>query len=467
MLNPNIFRTYDIRGIANIDLTDEIVYKLGKAYGTYIITNYPALPAGRQLPITNYRVGVGRDVRLSSSRIANSLIRGILDTGVDVVDLGMVPTPVLYFSIFHYNYDGGIMVTGSHNPKEYNGFKILRGKETIYGDEIQRLKKLMESENFRTGKGKLLKKNPVNDYIDLVTSKISIKRSKHFIIDAGNGTCGPLADRIFKTLNCHIECLYCEPDGRFPNHLPDPTIPDYMDDLIQRVLHTKAHFGIGYDGDGDRIGVVDEKGNIIWGDKLLAIFAKDVLKRHPGASIIFEVKCSEGLIEYIKSLGGKPLMWKTGHSLIKAKMKEEKAPLAGEMSGHMFFADKYYGYDDAMYASIRLLEILSQEEKPLSEIVSEIPYYYSTPEIRVDSNDEIKFKVVDRLKLYFKEHYPIIDIDGVRIKFPDGWGLVRASNTQPILVLRFEAKTKEKLEKIQKEVQGKLAEVKNHISSSE
>jgi len=458
-INPNIFRTYDIRGIADTDLTDDVVYKLGQAYGTYIIANC-------KLQIAKLRIGVGQDVRLSSPIISLSLIRGILDTGVDVVDLGVLPTPVLYFSVFYYDYDGGVMVTGSHNPKEYNGFKILKGKETIYGDEIQEIRKIMESNKFKhstgsPGSGRLTKKDPFHDYIKLVKKKIKIKHPKKVVLDPGNGTCGPIASRIFRELGCSVECIHCEPDGNFPAHLPDPTIPEYMEDLIKRVCNTGADFGIGYDGDGDRIGVIDELGNIMWGDKLLAIFATPVLKEHPGAPIIFEVKCSEGLREYIKSLGGIPLMWKTGHSLIKAKMKEEKAPLAGEMSGHMFFADKYYGYDDAIFASLRLLEILSNENRPLSAIGSKISSYSSTPEIRIDSKDEIKFELVKQVKDYFKSRYPIIDIDGVRIKFPDGWALVRASNTQPVIVLRFEAKTNKKLAKIKKEVMDKLSEIKS------
>ncbi|MCK4352353.1 phosphomannomutase/phosphoglucomutase [candidate division WOR-3 bacterium] len=459
VMNPNIFRTYDIRGVADTDLKDKVVYKLGQAYGTYISGKWEVGSGKWEVGSGKLEIGIGQDVRLSSPRIAKALIQGIIDTGVNVVDLGVIPTPVLYFSIFHYNYDGGIMVTGSHNPKEYNGFKVLKGKETIYGEEIQKLRKLIETENFMQGKGKLTKKEPVADYINFVKGKIKInppQAEKKLVIDPGNGTCGPIASQIFKDLGCEIECIHCEPDGNFPAHLPDPTIPEYTQDLIKRVRNTKADFGIGYDGDGDRIGVIDELGNIIWGDKLLGLFAKPVLKEYPGAPIIFEVKCSEGLIEYIKSLGGRPLMWKTGHSLIKAKMKEENSPLAGEMSGHMFFADNYYGYDDAIFASLRLLEILASEKRTLSELISEIPAYYSTPEIRIDSEDELKFELVDKIKNYFKSKYPVIDIDGARIKFKDGWGLVRASNTQPILVLRFEAKTKKRLEEIKKEVTDKL-----------
>lgn len=451
MLNPNIFRAYDIRGIADIDLKDEVVYKLGQAYGTYLVSGLKSLGS-------NLKIGVGQDVRLSSPRIAEKFIQGILSTGVSVVNLGVVPTPVLYFSVFHYNYDGGVVITGSHNPQEYNGFKIMREKQTIYGSEIQKLKRLIENNDFKVGKGSLTNKNPTFEYMNFIKKRVDIFHAKQVLIDPGNGTCGPIASQVFKELGSLVECIHCEPDGSFPAHLPDPTIPEHMKDLIEKVRVVKADFGIGYDGDGDRIGVVDELGNIIWGDKLLGLFAKDVLKKHPGASILFEVKCSQGLVEYIESLGGRPLMWKTGHSLIKAKMREVQALLAGEMSGHMFFGDDYYGYDDAIFASIKLLEILSKEEKPLSKLISEIPSYYSTPEIRVDSRDEIKFELVNKIKEYFNAIYPIIDIDGVRVKFPDGWGLVRASNTQPVLVLRFEAQTEVALEKIKKEIMNKLSE---------
>ncbi|MDD2889536.1 MAG: phosphomannomutase/phosphoglucomutase [bacterium] len=456
MFNPDIFRTYDIRGLADTELTDDVVYDLGLAYGIYIKSKISNTKS-------KIKVNVGRDVRLSSDRISKSLIKGLIDSNLDVTDVGVVPTPVLYFSVFKYNYDGGIMITGSHNPKEYNGFKVLIGKETIYGDEIQNLRKCMEKLEHKKQetilKGTVTNFSPVKDYIDLIKTKIDVKPKSKFVIDPGNGTCGPITMQIFKELECDVECINCVPDGNFPAHLPDPTVPKYMIQLVNRVRETKADLGIGYDGDGDRIGVVDELGNVIWGDKLLGVFAKYVLKEKPGSSIIFEVKCSQGLVEYIKSLGGNPVMWKAGHSLIKAKMKELNAPLAGEMSGHMFFAHNYYGYDDAIFASIKVLEILSKDKRPISEIVNEIPSYFSTPEIRVDSDDKIKFEVVEKLKNYFKGRYPIIDIDGVRIQFNDGFGLVRASNTQPVLVLRFEAQTEKRLNEMQDEIMGKLNEL--------
>ena len=453
-INPNIFRTYDIRGREARDLTDEVVELIGRAYGTYIEGVEQALPLqmGGTAP---KRVTLGRDVRLSSERIREALIKGMISAGLEIIDIGIVPTPLLYFSIFHYDTDGGIMITGSHNPKEYNGFKICKGKETIYGEEIKKIEQLIRKGNFVQGKGSVEQRNIIDDYVETMKKKIKTRGPKKVVIDPGNGTCGSIAVRLFEELGCSVECINCEPDGNFPKHLPDPTIPEYMEELKTRVLEKGANFGIGYDGDGDRIGVIDEKGNIIWGDKLLGIYATKILEKYPGAPILFDVKCSEGLIEYIKQLGGKPIMWKTGHSLIKAKMKELNAPIAGEMSGHMFFAENF-GYDDAIFASLKLLEF----DKPIGELASHIPYYYSTPEIRVDSTDEDKFRIVDEIKAFFKQHYEVIDIDGVRVKFDGGWGLVRASNTQPVLVLRFEAKTPERLSEIQSIIMNKLEEIK-------
>ena len=436
-MNPQIFREYDIRGVADRDLTDNVVFSIGQGYGTYVLEK-----GVKELII-------GRDVRLSSERICDAVIAGLQSTGCDVIDLGLVPTPVFYFSAFHYDENAGIMITGSHNPSEFNGFKIGLNKTTIYGEEIQNLRKLIETSKFKSGKGTVSKLNPVPDYIKMILSKVKIKSGLKVVFDAGNGTAGVVIEELFNKMGIEPIFINVMPDGNFPAHLPDPTIPEYMKDLKSTVFELDADLGIGYDGDADRIGAIDDKGDIVWGDKLLAIFAADIIKHKPKAKIVFEVKCSQGLVEYVKSIGGIPLMWKTGHSLIKAKMKEEGALLAGEMSGHMFFADDYYGYDDAIYASARLLKILSESDKPLSELIAEIPYYYSTPEIRVDCSDELKFEVTRMIRDYFKKQYEIIDIDGVRVIFPNGWGLVRASNTQPVLVLRFEAKTPEQLVEIQ------------------
>ncbi len=446
MLNPNIFREYDIRGIAETDLTDENIEIIGKAYGTYL---------GRKGLKTFV---VGRDVRLSSERIQQALIRGIASTGGNVINIGQVPTPVLYFSIVHLEADGGVMVTGSHNPIEFNGLKMCEGIASIYGEEIQKVKHLIENKEFLSGKGAIESRDVVPDYINTLKKKIKIKRKLKIVIDAGNGTAGVIAPALWEDLGCEVIRLYCEPDGRFPNHLPDPTVPKYVVDLQRLVLENKADMGIGYDGDSDRIGIIDNEGKMIFADRLIALFSRDVLARRPGSTIVFDVKCSQALPEYIEQHGGKPLMWKTGHSLLKAKMKEEGAPFAGEMSGHIFFADDYFGFDDAIYASGRLLSIVAKGNQKLSELAEEIPYFISTPEIRVECADDDKFAVVADLIKKFKKEFQVIDIDGARVLFGDGWGLVRASNTQPVLVLRFEAKTESRLAEIKKIFKSKLSE---------
>jgi len=434
-MNPNIFREYDIRGLADTDLTDENVNVFARAVGTYY----------RNLGET--KIIVGRDVRISSPRISEALQKGLRESGCSVIDIGEVPTPLLYFSLFHYNIGSGVMITASHNPKEFNGFKVCRNKTTIYGTEIQKIRHIIDKGKYTAGTGNSDKFDIIPTYIDYVTDQVRIKPGLKTIIDTGNGTCGPIIDKIMNRIKADYDILYKEPDGTFPNHLADPTVVENISTLIDRVKNDNVSCGIGFDGDGDRIGVIDEKGDVIWGDVLLAIYAEPILKRLPGAKIIFEVKCSKGLIERIEELGGIPLMYKTGHSLIKAKMKIENSPLAGEMSGHIFFADRYFGFDDAIYASLRLLEQLSNGKR-LSELAARIPKYFATPEIRIETTDEKKFEIVEKLKTDFAKKYKVIDIDGVRVDFPDGWGLIRSSNTQPVLVLRFEAKTKQRLEEI-------------------
>jgi phosphomannomutase/phosphoglucomutase len=437
MINPTIFREYDIRGFADSDLNDENVMIFARGAGTYYRSH------------GHKELFVGRDMRISSPRISELLIKGLNETGCDVIDIGMVPTPVLYFAFSHYKIPNGIMITASHNPKEFNGFKIAIDRATIYGQEIQNLRKLIEAGDFVSGKGRSETKDIQQDYIDYLTQTLKIRKGLKVAVDTGNGTCGPIFERILKKLGTDYLMLFKEPDGNFPNHLPDPVVLEHIKKLVSTVENGDFACGIGFDGDGDRIGALDENGQVIWGDVLLAIYAEDVLARMPGAKVIFEVKCSKGLIERIEQLGGTPLMYKTGHSLIKAKMKMEDAPLAGEMSGHIFFADRYYGYDDAIYAALRLLEILSRGEK-LSSLAARVPKYYSTPEIRIETTDEKKFGIVEDMKAYFKKSYRVIDIDGVRVDFDDGWGLIRASNTQPVLVLRFEARTEQRLEEIRK-----------------
>ncbi len=436
MLNDNIFREYDIRGIADRDLTDEVATAIGRAFGTHFIRD------GRK------SVVIGRDVRLSSPRLRDAVIGGLTAAGIDVTDLGVVPTPINYFGIQHLRLDGGFMITGSHNPIDFNGFKMTRNDGAVFGDEIQKIKRLIETSDFESGNGQVKERDLNDEYLSALKARIKISKRLKIVIDAGNGTGGVLGPRLFEELGCEVIRLYCEPDGRFPNHLPDPTVPKYVKDLQAKVLEHNADAGIGFDGDSDRLGVIDDKGRIIFADKLVAIFAQDTLTRHPGADIIFDVKCSQALPEMIRENGGNPVMYKTGHSLLKAKMKELKSPLAGEMSGHIFFSDGYFGYDDGIFSAGRLLEILTKSGKKLSEIHDAIPAFVSTPEIRVECDDNHKFRVVTALVDYFKSKYEVVDIDGARVMFGDGWGLVRASNTQPVLVLRFEAKTDEKLREI-------------------
>ena len=443
-INPQIFREYDIRGVVDKDLTPDIARILGQGFGT------------RMAQLGRKELVVGRDGRLSSKPFVEALVEGLISTGCDVVNIGLCPTPVYYFSIFHLDKDGGMMVTGSHNPPEFNGFKVSVGKSTIFGEEIQNLRRLIEKKEFVTGKGNLSKEEIILPYQDYIKKNIHTEKRMRVVIDAGNGTAGILAGTLLRDLGCEVEELYCEVDGRFPNHFPDPTIPGNLKDLIERVKKIQADVGIGYDGDADRIGVVDDQGNIIWGDQLMILFSREILRDKKGAAFVAEVKCSQNLFNDIEKHGGKAIMWRTGHSLIKEKMKEEKAALGGEMSGHIFFADRYFGYDDAIYASCRLIELLSKTDRKLSTLLSDVPKTFITPEIRVDCADEIKFKVVEKVKEELRKDYPIIDVDGVRVKFEDGWGLVRASNTQPALVLRFEALTQERLSEVRGLVEKKV-----------
>jgi phosphomannomutase/phosphoglucomutase len=451
IINPNIFREYDIRGIVGVDLTPETVEIIGRAIGTIFRMK------GKK------NIAIGRDARNSSKPFSHSLISGLLSTGCSCVDFGMVPTPVFYFGVITKNMDGGVMITGSHNPPEFNGFKIMIGDETLYGEGIKEIEKIIQKERFfEDGTGSLSSYQIINEYIDYVVSNVKIKRKLRIVVDAGNGVGGFVASPIYKELGNEVFELYCEPDGNFPNHHPDPTIPEFLKDLIEKVKIEEADVGIAFDGDADRIGLIDEKGNILWGDQIMIILARSILKENPGAKIIGEVKSSKLLYDEIRRLGGIPIMWKTGHSLIKKKIKEEKALLAGEMSGHIFFADRYFGFDDAIYAGARILEILSSSDKPLSRMLEDLPKTFVSPEIRVPSSDDLKFKVVEEVKKHFKD-YPMIDVDGVRVDFGDGWALVRASNTQPVLVLRFEGFTEEALNRIKRDVEGIVQECKRRV----
>lgn len=446
-MNPKVFREYDVRGIVGVDLTEDYVYELGRAIGTYSIDRDAKT------------MTLGRDCRLSSESYQNAMMKGMVSTGIHVTDVGLCATPMLYFSIRHFKTDGGVMVTGSHNPPEFNGFKICVGPDTIYGDDIQELRRIMEKGVYRSGKGSSDEKDVARLYEDYIFNNVMLGKGLKVAVDAGNGVGGLFSIPLFERFGCQVIPIFCEVDGTFPNHFPDPTVPENLVELISSVKKTGADVGIAFDGDADRIGVVTNEGEILYGDEILLLFSRYVLQDNPGAVIIGEVKCSQKLFDDIEKHGGRAIMWKAGHSLIKGKMKEENAMLAGEMSGHMFFADRYFGFDDAIYSSARLLEILSRTEKKLSEILSDVPRTFSTPEIRLECPDSIKFEVVEELKKYFRKKYKIIDIDGVRIPFDDGWGLIRSSNTQPVLVLRFEAQTEDRLQAIRSLIEDALKEI--------
>jgi phosphomannomutase/phosphoglucomutase len=447
-MNPQVFREYDIRGVVEDDFDDEFVVNLGRAYATILIE------AGKRT------ITLGRDCRLSSDPLRDLLLEGLLPAGINVVDIGVVPTPLLYFSVLHWKMDGGTMITGSHNAAEYNGFKLGVGPTTIFGEEIQRVRKIVEARAFKTagGKGTLTGRSVIPEYRDYIKSNIKLTPGMKVAVDAGNGCGGVIAAPLMREMGVETVELYIEMDGRFPHHHPDPTVEENMRDLIAAVKESGARVGIAYDGDADRIGAVDENGRIVWGDEQMVIYSRSILQERPGAAIIGDVKCSQRLYDDIARHGGRPIMWKTGHSLIKSKLKEENAALAGEMSGHMFFNDRYYGFDDAIYASFRLLEIIGREGKGIGEMLADLPKTYFTPEIRLDCPDDRKFEVVRKAAEYFRAHYETIDIDGARVKFPGGWGLVRASNTQPALVMRFEARDEKTLNEIRSLFETKLKE---------
>ena len=448
MVEPRIFREYDIRGVWDKDLTLDAVKAIGRAYAVYLKEGVK-----KEQP----KVSIGYDARLSSPAICQALTGVLNASGVDVVDIGLVPTPVQYFSMRHLELDGGIMITGSHNPAEFNGLKLTVGLETIYGSKIQDIRKLVEKGATVSGKGSSEKFDANKAYMEYVKPLFGDLSGIKVVVDAGNGTGGIVGPQLMRSLGAEVIELFCEPDGMFPNHHPDPVVLKNLTHMIDEVKKTGAHLGIGFDGDADRIGVVDEEGNAVWGDRLMIIYARDLLRENKGAAVIGEVKCSQTLYDDITAHGGEAIMWKTGHSLIKKKMKETGALLAGEMSGHIFFADRYFGYDDAPYAALRLLEILKKKGEPyrVGRLLEGVPETFSTPEIRVDCPDDRKFTIAPKMKEAFRE-YPVIDIDGVRINFPEGWGLIRASNTQPALVLRFEATDEASLKKIQTTVEAEL-----------
>ncbi len=451
-INEAIFREYDIRGIVATDLQDDVVERIAQAYAAVYVRE------GKQ------KIVVAMDGRPSSPGIKEIVIQNLVRYGLHVTDIGLVPTPVLYYAIFKLDYDGGIIITASHNPAEYNGLKAMVGREAQSGSEIKEIYTLAVNGNFPSeAQGSRDEKNIIDDYLEYIAADIHLNKKLKVVIDCGNGTGGITAIPLYKKLGVDIDILYGDVDGNFPNHHPDPTKVENLQDLLARVEEIQADVGIGFDGDADRIGVVDREGNILWGDQLTLIFARDILALTPGAKIISEVKASQTLYQEIADLGGIPIMWKTGHSLIKKKIAVENAKLAGEVSGHIFFNDRWFGFDDAVYAGARLLEILSRSDKSLAEIHATLPVVFNTPEIRVDTREEAKFAIVARIVEHFKKNHEVIDIDGARIKFVHGWALIRASNTQPSLVLRFEADTEEHLQQIQDQVNPILTQIRSEI----
>lgn len=453
-MNSYIFREYDIRGVVGEDLTPDVVNTLGKGIGSYLRRNEAR------------KISIGYDGRLSSVDICNQLSEGLRSTGIDLVNLGVIPTPLSYYSTHVLEVDGSVMITGSHNPPEYNGFKVSLGTDTIFGEEIQKIRKLIEAEDFEKGSGGQTAYDIKPEYMEDVRNRIKLDRPVKVAVDAGNGVSGLVAQPLLESLGCQVEMLYDDVDGNFPNHHPDPTVEANLADLKEKVVQGGFEAGFAYDGDGDRIGMVSESGEVIWGDQILAILARDVLRNKPGACVIGEVKCSQLLFDDIERHGGKPLMWKVGHSLIKRKMHETGAEIAGEMSGHIFFHNRYYGFDDALYVTGRMLEIISRSEKTAGSMLDDWPELFNTPEIRKDCPDKIKFQVVEKVRDYFREKYEVVDVDGMRVKMPGGWGLLRASNTQPVVVLRFEADSQDRLNDIQQEVERVLDSIAEECKDS-
>ena len=446
-LNAEIFRAYDIRGVADRDLTDEVVFDLGRALGSEAVASGATTFA------------VGRDCRLSGPRLQTALVRGLMATGLKVLDVGMVPTPVLYFSVFHFGLGGGVQITGSHNPPEFNGFKMLLGRDALHGGGVQALYRRMVAQSFASGSGSTEPLAVEEAYLSHIAGSMKMgDRKLKVLIDGGNGIGGPLALQLAARLGVEAVGRFIEPDGRFPNHHPDPTTVETVEIMAHDVKAYGCDFAVGLDGDADRVGVVDGNGEVQWGDRLLALFARGVLKEAPGATIVGEVKCSKTLYDDITKHGGNGVMWKTGHSLIKAKMKETGALLAGEMSGHIFFKHRYYGFDDGLYAMARLLELMSNTHETISSLLADIPTTFVTPELRVDCPDHLKFAIVERVVASLKgQGLDVNDIDGARVTFADGWGLIRASNTQPVLVMRTEATTPERRDEIKAFLEATIA----------
>ncbi len=447
-LNKYIFREYDIRGKVSDDFPKDVVENLGKAFGTFVKRG-----GGKEIALSG-------DVRLTTPMLINQFKSGVLSTGIDVINIGILPTPVNYYSMFKLDVAGAVQITGSHNPPEFNGFKMSRNRKAVFGQSIQELRTIIEKEDFEKGDGFEVSHDILSNYKNMLLSKIKINKTIKVVMDCGNAAGAICAPEIFKNFNIELTELFCDIDGSFPNHHPDPTVEENLLDLIGKMKTGNYDIGIAFDGDADRVGVVDETGEIIWADQLMALFLPEVVKK--GDEILYDVKCSQALEDMIIKNGGIPVMWKTGHSLIKQRMAELNCKLGGEMSGHIFFADDYYGFDDALYVAARIIQTLSRTNKTLSELKSELPKYYATPEIRLEAeSDEEKFRIANEAISFFKETYDCLTVDGVRIKFGDGWGLVRQSNTQPVIVCRFEASTKERMLEIKSIVLNKLQEIGN------
>jgi phosphomannomutase/phosphoglucomutase len=443
-MNPEIFREYDIRGIADKDMDDNDVYNIGRALGSYIKKN------------SGKKICLSRDCRTTSDNYGKIVSKALTDAGCDVLDIGITTTPMLYYSIHKLYADGGIMITASHNPPEYNGFKVNIGTDSLHGQDLQKIKNMILENDYESGSGTEENISITESYFDFIVNDITLNKKLRVGVDAGNGTAGPFAVEVLKRLGCEVYDIYCDMDGTFPNHEADPTVEKNLEDLKKLVKENSLDIGIGFDGDGDRLGIIDSSGNIIYGDQMMIIFAREVLENNPEAVFISEVKCSFTMYEDIEKNGGKAVMWKTGHSKIKKKMKETNALLAGEMSGHIFFADRYFGHDDGIYAACRMLEIMDKTGKSPSQLIADVPKTFSTPEIRMECPEDKKPSIVSEMTEIFKRTNKVIDIDGARILYDDGWGLIRSSNTQPVLVLRFESYTEDGLLRIKNEIESEL-----------
>jgi phosphomannomutase/phosphoglucomutase len=446
MANPHIFRQYDIRGVVGPDVTAEVAEQIGRAFASLAI---------RRLGKPQPTLALGRDNRLTSDELADGVRRGMVAAGAHVVDVGLVPTPVHSFAVAHGELDGGLQVTGSHNPPQYNGFKMTLGG-SIYGDSIQEVRRMIEESDYESGEGSVENRDVMDDYVRYIAERFTIGRKLKVVMDCGNGTGSIVAERLLKALGDNVEVIpiFCESDGTFPNHHPDPVVDKNLVDIIARVKAEGADLGVAFDGDADRIGAIDDRGEIVRGDTLLLLYGLDLIQRRgPGQKVVFDVKCSQLLPEMLERAGGVPVMNATGHSLIKKRMKEEGSLLSGELSGHIMFGDNYFGYDDALYGAVLLIDIVARQNRPLSEWIAEFPVFVSTAELRYPATEETKFAIVERATAHFRAGHEVIDVDGARVLFGDGWGLIRASNTEPVLVARYEAKTQERLQEIRSEME--------------